>query len=576
MQPPLLTAATPDNPRDFEDLLARILDGQLRPEDGKRLEELLAGDREKQSQLVDFLLLHELLDEYLGNEALVGVLDMLESIGADVPPGSCFSLDKNSSNIHAEVNESRHVSCRDTLASEPPLSGRRLSVLAAGVCVTLAACLALTYSVLFSNGSDVKTAGVSIDAGENDLLGEAGSISTIAKLVEGHQVWFSGERQPVDGAFAAGAYQLDEGAVGVAFENGTKLVIESPAKFVLIDDMTIAVSQGKVRLHVPDAAHGFTVLTPDFEVEDLGTEFGIDVQPDRSADVHVFAGKVRLHQRGKLLRELGAGRAVSWREENWNDLEDSQTDSFATPADLGQRTWLEHRHKVLQDPSLVVYYDFEVDPQEPQIVPNRVGDEALDGFIRGGALVQGRWHDNRAVLIEKFEHSVEIEVPGEYPEFTVTTWLQLHSLTWPYQTILNTHSWPMGSHHWNILRDGRIDAGARRDPLRDGPTDLHFESAPGTVSPGIWHHLTATADAKTGTFTYFVDGEVVMKKKEALPYDKFVFGPCSIGNWKGTGRQSVIKHYRRPLCGRVDELAIFSRAFSPEEVLDHYRSGNGF
>ena len=55
---------------------------------------------------------------------------------------------------------------------------------------------------------------------------------------------------------------------------------------------------GKLTARVPHTAAGFTVSTPAGKVVDLGTEFGVEVRPDRTMDVQVFVGAVKVSSAG--------------------------------------------------------------------------------------------------------------------------------------------------------------------------------------------------------------------------------------------------------------------------------------
>jgi ferric-dicitrate binding protein FerR (iron transport regulator) len=59
---------------------------------------------------------------------------------------------------------------------------------------------------------------------------------------------------------------------------------------------------------VPPQAEGFVVLSPNFELVDSGTEFGVQVAEDGSGNVRVYEGRVELY-------EPGTGRSAKTRRE---------------------------------------------------------------------------------------------------------------------------------------------------------------------------------------------------------------------------------------------------------------------
>jgi len=93
---------------------------------------------------------------------------------------------------------------------------------------------------------------------------------------------------------------------------------------------------------VPQAAQGFTLLSADIEMVDLGTEFGVEVAPRRETQVHVFDGKVELYppdtQRAAENRiELlaGSGRRIERSGKSSPITADPQ--AFVTTRELKQR-----------------------------------------------------------------------------------------------------------------------------------------------------------------------------------------------------------------------------------------------
>lgn len=88
--------------------------------------------------------------------------------------------------------------------------------------------------------------------------------------------------------------RLAEGVVKVAFDYGAEVIIEGPAEFEPASAEKMILHSGRVFARVPDYARGFTIQTPYSTVVDLGTEFGVYVAADRTAEVHMFQGKAML------------------------------------------------------------------------------------------------------------------------------------------------------------------------------------------------------------------------------------------------------------------------------------------
>ena len=90
-----------------------------------------------------------------------------------------------------------------------------------------------------------------------------------------------------------GDIAIERGFIELEFPHKTRLLIEGPARFNIINPMLMELSQGKLVAQVPEDGHGFRVLCPDAEVIDLGTRFGVEVLQDQKTEVHVLQGKVK-------------------------------------------------------------------------------------------------------------------------------------------------------------------------------------------------------------------------------------------------------------------------------------------
>ena len=91
----------------------------------------------------------------------------------------------------------------------------------------------------------------------------------------------------------AGLYHLTNGIVKLAYKNGATVIVESPCKFKLIDYSSMELLSGKASIYSPDNSN-FKVLAPGVLVEDLGTEFSVDMVEGEHLDIHVYDGVVRV------------------------------------------------------------------------------------------------------------------------------------------------------------------------------------------------------------------------------------------------------------------------------------------
>ena len=91
----------------------------------------------------------------------------------------------------------------------------------------------------------------------------------------------------------SGVIAIERGFIELEFPHKTRLLIEGPARFNIINPMLMELSQGKLVAQVPEKGHGFRVICPDAEVIDLGTGFGVEALHDQKTEVHVLQGKVK-------------------------------------------------------------------------------------------------------------------------------------------------------------------------------------------------------------------------------------------------------------------------------------------
>lgn len=94
-----------------------------------------------------------------------------------------------------------------------------------------------------------------------------------------------------------GEYRLVAGSVELEFREGARVTLRGPAKFALRSSNHIHLTTGSLVANVPEEALGFTVTTPQSEVVDLGTEFGLAVDETGRTDIHVLDGLVQAFPR---------------------------------------------------------------------------------------------------------------------------------------------------------------------------------------------------------------------------------------------------------------------------------------
>ena len=110
--------------------------------------------------------------------------------------------------------------------------------------------------------------------------------------------------------------ELTDGLAKLKFNDGAVAIVESPAVFEVRSSNMGFLRRGRLAATVPKQAQGFTIATPSATIVDLGTEFGVAVADDGTAEAHVFKGEVEVapkatpHHAPAPAKRLTAGQAV--------------------------------------------------------------------------------------------------------------------------------------------------------------------------------------------------------------------------------------------------------------------------
>jgi hypothetical protein len=137
----------------------------------------------------------------------------------------------------------------------------------------------------------------------------------IATLVDTRDCkWADRRGMAVGKGLAPGVIELESGVALIEFDGGARLALQGPAKLELIGPKAARLHRGHATVRCEEGLYSFSLLTPTSTVIDLGTEFGVAVEPDGASEVHVLDGEVEVadttskKQQGTLL--LNAGETV--------------------------------------------------------------------------------------------------------------------------------------------------------------------------------------------------------------------------------------------------------------------------
>jgi len=385
----------------------------------------------------------------------------------------------------------------------------------------------------------------------------------------------------------AGTMALEKGIARLEFYSGASLTLEGRAELEILSVNSARLHSGRLRARVPPHARGFKLITPDAEVIDLGTEFGLKVSDAGKSEVHVFDGEVIVSP------SAGKSRTSLKRGAVWDVAGGAQASrsadaaEFADLAELREQSrsadeqrikaWRDGLRKFFDDPRLIVGYTFEPANDWDRTLRNRRANamEATHGSIVGARWAQGRWEGKRALEFKSPGDRVRLSVAGEFEALTLAAWVQVGGIDRRYNGLFLTDSWNAGNPHWQFVQDGSFVLGVNHFPGERGGQHVFY--SPQMFGPdklGTWHHLATTFDLRTGVGRHFVNGRMVAEHRDEniSKAARIIIGNGELGNWglpEGAKPRSEVRSFN----GRMDEFLMFGAALDPAEIARLYEIG---
>jgi len=408
----------------------------------------------------------------------------------------------------------------------------------------------------------------------------------VAVLAEAVDARWAGTERRVGASLPKGRLKLEQGLARIDFYSGASVVLQGQAELELISPLESVLHSGTLRAHVPAHAEGFVVRSPELKLVDRGTAFGVRVDPHAGTEVHVFEGKVELHEvaghtGARVPRELRGGAAVRVGRDGSAASAVADAAGFSGWGELERRAaahveqryerWQQWRHTVVNDPRLVAYYPFERDAEHARRLANRSAstEQALTGAIVGCNWSQGRWPAKEALEFKRPGDRVRIDVPGVFPSLTLMAWVRPDGLDNPFNSLLLSDGWNRtGAVHWQVTRQGQTELSVYRGAKANPNTGKAQVFDPYDL--GCWMHLAVVYDGPARRVTQYRNG-VQVATSELPAVVPLTIGPAEIGNWNT--RMFPDKAPIRNFNGRIDELAVFAAALDAAEVRRAYESG---
>jgi hypothetical protein len=370
------------------------------------------------------------------------------------------------------------------------------------------------------------------------------------------------------------------------------VILEGPAQVELLSGNSMSLRQGKMVATVGREAIGFVVNTPQGKVLDLGTEFGIRVNPAGQSQIHVFAGEVLLYPAGRedhLRVPQGSAKAVS-PDGGVEDIP-LRTEAFVRQEEMSSKLlarsgnsycrWKAWVFDIHRDPSLVAhYFDVKDDTQPERLLNTASGANGrLTGQFGGQertapGWVQGRWPEKSAVRFERGKNQAIVIPPDAALSIngpiTISAWVYYpdetqkggHLVSCREDNHVNFQFSVFDQHYEYERQQNRFEF------LRFNQEHTGVYSQEFIQRAGLWYHFAVTYDMNNVCF--YVNGKL-FKSEPYVGYSNIRATEIILGAQKLNGRYVLPEG---DFDGIVDELMIFNRCLGAAEIQKIYEIGS--
>ena len=376
--------------------------------------------------------------------------------------------------------------------------------------------------------------------------------------------------------------QISQGSVELEFSSGVRAIVQGPADITLHEHGKLYMDSGTGWFLVPENARGFTVVTRELNIIDLGTEFGVISDPLKDDEVHVFKGKVRVEALHgvKKTTTLTANEAVNVRPYGRFQTAEDKPEVFIKKL---PKT-LPHLHWSFDDNEDLIAYNSIYTASDLQYqLHSTAGQSDVTHFNAG------KFGD--ALSLDGLGSYVETDWPGilgNAPR-TVAFWLKM-----PPRRSANANQF---RHHtlvgWGTQQEGissnvnskwtiHFDYTKDRYPMLNLSFGGFWYYAPETVlDDNTWHHVTVTYNGESDengrpVTRLYIDGKtrdireasnkpIRTHEDGQVMIDTMEKTPLVIGAILSQDRKRLIKP-NQFIQAQIDELFIIEGVISEDSI----------
>ena len=372
-------------------------------------------------------------------------------------------------------------------------------------------------------------------------------------------------------------FELSDGLVELNVGRQARVVVEAPTRIGVLDSQLLRIEYGAVAAEImPKATDGLTVQTPVGRAVDLGTQFVLRTADSGATRLEVHDGAVVWCSPGQDVsdgRRVLAGEAIAidsrFAIRNLAAPQPSKaldllSDSYAT-------------RLLKADPQ--VYLPFSED-QLKRLTPQIGREQVMLSFEGRLELHRSPFECDSATHRMDYDLAFDdqaeshlmirqaLEPVYQAGAYTIMLWIKPDRIA--QQNIVCGTTNQLTLHkigpQLRMLEDGRL-VHYVRGIGPDGQYEV-FQPSGARLEVGRWYHVAIAAQSH-GEAMLYLDGVSAGAQRafEQVLFDRYP--DLRLGG--ASGRPGVHQIAGEPFTGEVDELAVFDRVLTPQEVRHIYR-----
>lgn len=401
----------------------------------------------------------------------------------------------------------------------------------------------------------------------------------------------SSDARPI--LFHSGSHSIKKGSYILDFFSGAQVRITAPAKFNILSSMHLHLEKGQLVANVNPAAHLFKITSEGNSFVDLGTEFSLNVDEGGKSDLLVFEGEVVAN----TINDNGATEQVEIVSQN-EALHYNHVHNRFDKLEAIQENFLRHEvsrsspiphlqayQQQVKSSKPAHYWDFDVELDDSHI-------DSIAGLVlqaKGNHIETTSNEGNSAIYFSKDSQFHELTLKGliefrKNQAFSIEFLFcadrinraSIFSLFDPDSVTSNG-----SANHFVLIETmaendwySHIPACVRSvyRPVADTKASSGINSfGKDHYYPGVWTHLVVSFDGRY-LRTYQnsrLQNEVLIEENEQFnEFNQYAMVLGQMASYPDA--EPPFENYR-PFMGLIDELALYDRVLTADEIKSHVR-----